>query len=63
MNYDHGEKEINVSDTDSEDESVLMTIPEFQKSSHWYNFKQADFHNKSVPFVDKISKKMLAYQF
>ncbi|EGF80717.1 hypothetical protein BATDEDRAFT_88395 [Batrachochytrium dendrobatidis JAM81] len=63
MNYDHGEKEINVSDTDSEDESVLMTIPEFQKSSHWYNFKQADFHNKSVPFVDKISKKVLAYQF
>jgi hypothetical protein len=49
INYDHDEKEIHVSDTDSEDESGLMTVPEFQKSSHWYNVKRADFPQQICP--------------
>ena len=49
INYNHDEKEITVSNTDSEDESGLMTIPEFQRSSHWYHFKQADFPQQICP--------------
>jgi hypothetical protein len=49
INYDHDENEIEVSDTDSEDESGLMTVAEFQKSSHWYKFKRADFPQQICP--------------
>jgi hypothetical protein len=46
INYDQYEE---VSDTDSEDESGLMTVAEFQKSSHWYKFKRADFPQQICP--------------
>ena len=45
INHDHGEKEVNVIDSDSEEENDMapMTADEFQKSSHWYTFKRVEF--------------------
>ncbi|KAJ1511368.1 hypothetical protein HMI55_006624, partial [Coelomomyces lativittatus] len=51
INYNQDEQEINVSDTDSdeEDEDTSMTATEFQKSSHWYIFKDAEFPPQICP--------------
>jgi hypothetical protein len=51
INYNQDEQEINASDTDSdeEDEDTFMTTLEFQKSSHWYSFKDAEFTPQICP--------------